>query len=413
MDLPEGEGGRVTIRWSAIERARRPAVAVIEELGRDHALTPGDVSGCARTYPDVLRAGWAVYDRHFQRFCGARLDPQFWRLESPVQWSGTPIVSDAAPMVLVGTGPSLLEGLDDLRRHRDSVHIVTSPRGADALEDAGLLPDIVLIEHQTPVDAQFSVQSLTERRRRWRSEVPLIVTDGRTPAALVADLPTDRLLILDPLPTWGLWPATAAAMALSSGAQAVALLGVDLGTHERPDPRHGALRDLLSLAVMGAHVPCVDLGLSGSRKTGWVPSTLTAIVGGRRRPLTAARLETPSVDVRRAAAAEAWARTTSLVDAAQVTLESAGRVRDGDHSPQAITAVTRALTHLLDRGRDPVVRSDVQDGLGCTFLPRYWRTPPDLALGASAWRPAALVAHELVQQHGALQRVLQLSGGSA
>lgn len=401
----------MTPQWSARLAARPPVLPVVEELGRDWALAPNQLSAGARTNPDVVRAAWSLYDRYFTRFCGAQLDPQFWRLEHPGSWRGTPIVTDGAPIVIVGTGPSMRSGLDELRRHRHHVHLVTSPRGADALEDAGLVPDVVLIEHQTPVDAQFSVQALKERRRDWRSRVALVVTDARTPAALVGDLPTDRLLTLDPLPTWGLWPATAAAMAVSAGAATVALLGVDLGTRDRPDARQNAMRDLLSLVVLGTPIACVDLGIEGSRKTGWTPGHLSTFVGSSvRQPLAVLRVASTTPEERRLKAVAAWRRTASLAGEALVTLDAACRVRGGDHSPRAVAGLERGLTGMLDRSRDPVVRQDVQDGLGCTFLPRYWRAPPDLTLGASLWRPAALAAHELVHQFRALDRRLRASG---
>lgn len=405
----------MTIQWSAVAAARQPAVAVVEELGRDRALTPTELRPSVCLRPDVVRAAWAVYDRHFGRFCGARLDPQFWQLEHPAVWRGMPIVTDGTPMVIVGTGPSLRAGLDELRRHRDRIHVVTSPRGADVLEDAGLVPDVVLIEHQTPVDAQFSVHARTERRRHWPTQVSLVVTDGRTPLSLVADVPCDRLVNLDPLPTWGLWPATAAAMAVSCGARAVALLGVDLGALERPDPRHDALRDLLSLVVMGSSVTCVDLGIGGSSKIGWLPGHLTAILdcAGRRHPLGLARVPTRPIEERREAAATASRHAAPVADVARVALDAAGRVRDGDRTPGAIADLARSVAQLLAHGQDPSIRQAVQDGLGCAFLPRYWRTPPDLALGAALWRPAALAAHEVVHQHHALERRIGIGGGTA
>lgn len=404
----------MTIHWSAVQAARRPAVAVVEELGRDGALTLDELNPSTRTHTDILQAAWAVYDRYFERFCGARLDPQFWRLEQPAKWRGMPVVTDGTPVVIVGTGPSLRSGLDDLRRHRERIHLVTSPRGADALEDAGLVPDVVLIEHQTPVDAQFSVQALTERRRHWRTHGALLVTDARTPPSLVGDVPLDRLISLDPLSTWGLWPATAAAMAVSCGARAVALLGVDLGTCVRPDSRQNALRDLLSLVVMGSAVMCVDVGIGGSRKTGWMPGSLSAIVDrGARRPLVVARVPTMSAEEGREAAAAAWRRTASVVDSARGVFEVACRVRDGDGSAVSIAALVSGLAQLMDCATDPVMRQDVQDGLGCAFLPRYWRTPPDLSLGAKLWRPVALAAHELVHQHRALARCLRMDGVAA
>jgi hypothetical protein len=54
---------------------------------------------------------------------------------------------------------------------------------------------------------------------------------------------------------------------------------------------------------------------------------------------------------------------------------------------------------LLTAGESATTRQDLQDGLGISFLPRYWRSAPDLSLGAQLWRPALLAAHELLQQH--------------
>ncbi len=56
---------------------------------------------------------------------------------------------------------------------------------------------------------------------------------------------------------------------------------------------------------------------------------------------------------------------------------------------------------------DQVGLPGLQDGLGLSFLPRFWRSKPDAAIGSRLWRPAAMAAHELLQQHRALDERLR------
>lgn len=403
----------MTASWTEVARAAGPAVRLVEEIGCDRALTPGDLSAAVRTDVEVLRACWAAYERQWARFCGARLDPQFSRLSHPAAWSGVPVVGDDTPVVVVGTGPSLTAALPVLSRVRPHVHLFTSPRGADALSDAGLQPDVVVVEHQTPLDAQFSVQALAERTHPWRDHA-LIVTDERTPAVLLDGIAADRLLVLDPLPTWGLWPGTAVATALLAGAVTVALLGVDLGTPAIADLRQQPLSELLGLLALRTPTRCVDVGHAGAAKPGWQVAPLDDIVGsGRRRPLAVARLPWPAVGERLARADAARRRLAPLVSQAGAALDAAIRVRDGDRSADRCLAMMAALETLLESGFDPETRDDVQTGLGCGYLPRYWRTPPDRALGPLLWRPLALCAHEVIAQHRALVVQLRRYGVSA
>lgn len=319
-------------------------------------------------------------------------------------------VTDGAPVVVVGTGPSLRRMLPELRRVRPGVHIFTSPRGADALAEAGLIPDLVLVEHQTPLDAQFSVQERWHRGHHAITRVPWVAADTRTPAALLEAVPTDRLFVPDPMPSWGLWPATAAALALRTGAKAVALLGVDLGTAERPDPTHAPLRDLLGLLANHSDVSCIDAGPGGARKLRWVPESLEALpTGGAASPLRVTTSPWLEPAERLADAVRLLEGIEPLVAHASSTLAAACAVRDGDESAVALGALVDRLTALVAAGRLIENRIDVQEGLGAAFLPRYWRLPPDSQLGARLWRPAALAAHEVVAQHRALrQQTLRL-----
>jgi hypothetical protein len=111
--------------------------------------------------------------------------------------------------------------------------------------------------------------------------------------------------------------------------------------------------------------------------------------------------------VRLLRATEIWQRLRPLGTRAQATLAAAGAVRDGDRSVGTVQRMSDALAHLLAAGQELNTRIDVQDGLGVSFLPRLWRTPPDLGLGPQLWRAAALASHELVAQHRTLGHQLE------
>lgn len=381
---------------------------LVERIGADRALVPEDLGPLTADAAAALPAFWAAYERHWRGFCGARLDPMFSVLSHPARLTGALRVTPGAAVVIAGTGPSLAPALPALRRLRHAMHLVTSPRGAEVLADAGLVPDVVVIEHQTALDAQFSVGERAHRPSRVLAAVPLVAADARTPAALLEGLAADRLFVPDPQPTWGLWPATAVALALGAGAAGVGLVGVDLGTRAEPDAGHAPLADLLGLLAGAAAVPCVDVGVGGAMKAHWTPGTLDALAaGGAVAPLAldARPWRTPLARHERAVAT--WHRLAPLVARAADTLAAAVAVRDGDRSPQACRRVADGLEALLAAGATLDTRVDVQEGLGATFLPRFWRTTPDPSLGARLWRAAALASHELLQQHRTLGAVLE------
>jgi hypothetical protein len=411
------DGGRSAIVTDRRVTARTAAtLALFELVGSDRARRPeevGPIAGAPLAEAGALPAIWEAYGAHFRHFTGARLDPQFERLEHPARLTGSIAVTDGAPVVIVGTGPSLRQMLPELRRVRASVHLFTSPRGADALSECGLIPDLVLVEHQTPLDAQFSVQERWHRGRHAIARVPWVAADARTPAPLLDSVPSDRLFVPAPLPSWGLWPATAAALALGSGSRAVALLGVDLGTAGEPDPAHAPLRALLGLLAAHTDVSCVDAGPAGAAKPRWVADSLDALAaGGAASPLAVSTTPWQDAAERLTDAVRLADGIEPLVAHASATLAAACAVRDGDRSAEALAVLTDRLTQLLAAGGRIENRIEVQEGLGASFLPRFWRVPPDPALGARLWRPAALAAHELVGQYRALrQRTLRLGAG--
>lgn len=384
------------------------ALTLFEIVGSDRTLSADAIAPLgpgSLDYSGAMSALWDAYTKQFRRFTGARLDPQFNRLDHPARLTGSLVVTDGAPVVIVGTGPSLRQTIPELRLVRPGVHLFTSPRGADALGEFGLIPDLVLAEHQTPLDAQFSVQDRWHRRRHAISRVPWVAADPRTPAALLEGVSTDRLFVPFPLPSWGLWPATAVALALGSGSRAVALLGIDLGAGEHPDPAHVPLRTLLEW--LGAHtgVSCVDAGPSGAPKAHWSPDSLEALAaGGAAAPLVVSTRPWMDRTERLTAAVRLADGLEPLAAQASATLAAASHVRDGDVSAVALAALRDNLTRLLAVGERLENRIDVQEGLGASFLPRYWRVPPDPSLGAQLWRPAALAAHEVVELHRSLRR---------
>lgn len=394
---------------ASVAIARADVVSdLVERIGADRALVPDELGALTPAAAAALPAFWAAYARHWRGFCGARLDPMFSRLRHPARQTGSLRVASGQSVVIVGTGPSLAPALPALLRLRRALHLVTSPRGAEVLAEAGLVPDLVLIEHQTALDAQFSVGERAHRPSRALADVPLVAADARTPAALVGDVAAERLFVPDGLPTWGLWPATAVALALAAGAARVGLVGIDLGTRTHPDAAQTPLADLLGLLAGAVAVPCVELGATGAMKAGWMPGTLEALAaGGPVAPLTLDVRPWLTPSARHEQAADTWRRVTPLVAQAADALDAAAAVRDGDRSPRACGRVVRALDALLAAGAALENRVDVQEGLGASFLPRYWRTAPDPSLGPRLWRAAALASHELLQQHRTLGALLE------
>ena len=379
------------------------ALDLYARIGRDHAIVEADLGALAPEASAALPAMWAAYQRHWRGFCGSQLDPQFCHLESPAHVTGAVRVANGAPVVVVGTGPSLRPALPALRRLRSGLHLFTSPRGAAVLAAAGIVPDLVLVEHQTALDAHFSLRD--QAHRTSAGMAPLVAADARTPAGLLHGVPADRLFVPDPLPTWGLWPATAVALAQLSGARTVGLLGIDLGRPECPDPLQAPLCDLLGVLAANATVACVDLGDRGAIKPHWPGATLHDIAAaGALPPLQLEARPRPPAAVRYARALAAWQRLAPLADDARATFNAACQVRDGDGSAQARDTMLHGLDRLLAAGAALATRVDVQEALGASFLPGFWRTPPDPALGAQLWRSAALAGHELVHQHQALGR---------
>jgi hypothetical protein len=407
-------------------------------IGSDRCLTLGELEDVDRRCHSAsetraqIAAAWDVYQQSFDGFCETQLDPQFHHLNHPATHTGSLQLDAGDPVLVVGTGPSLTTQLPQLLRLRPQVRIFTSPRGAEVLAKHGIAPDLVLIEHRTALDAHHSARHGLDGTDDSLAGAALIAADRRTPASLIAHLDADRLFVPDPLPTWGAWPATLVAMAIDAGASRIGLLGIDLGTTERPDPAFAPLSALLSLlstyarcdapqagraspsrpALTAPHVKrtsqgrpamTVDCGPTGARKNGWPVATLDDLTASRTlEPVTIGRRPALSIGERRTMAAVAMRRLAPAIERARRALEVAMCARAGAADAAALVA---AAQDMLEWGRDRQLRIDIQETLGVSFLPRLWRSGIDIAgLDRAIWRPVLLAAHEMVGQADALRR---------
>jgi hypothetical protein len=83
-----------------------------------------------------------------------------------------------------------------------------------------------------------------------------------------------------------------------------------------------------------------------------------------------------------------------------LTLATAARAGVPD-----VVGLREAAAEMLSWREDRIVRVDIQEGLGVSFLPRLWRLGIDASLGVWLWRPLMLAAHEVVGQANRLAAV--------
>ena len=355
-----------------------------------------NMSGTAIVRGRKTASAWALYKEGFGSYCETRLDPLFHRLRHPARLVGR-LEPHPAPVLVVGTGPSLAAAIPDVRRLRDRLRIATSPRGAEALQAVDVVPDLILVEHRTALDAHHSA-------RRWRDghavpsyAAPLVAAEWRTPASIVEGL-GERIFVPEDLPTWGAWPATLAAMALQAGATRVGLVGIDLGSRAAPDPAFVPLARLLGLIAQWSEAPTLDCGTIGAPKPHWTRAPLDQLAADTPCPPFSAVLRpAPNPHSRRADARALLRRLESHVERGRVLLVEALHARS-DGGPVA----SNGAAELLSWREDRALRIDLQEGLGLSFLPRLWRSGISARIGGAAWRPVALAAHELVGQADAL-----------
>ena len=366
-----------------------------EAIGTDRYLTERELMEATGQHRELARA-WHLYRSMFDGFCETKLDPMFHRFRHPARVTGSPGLNAEETVIVVGNGPSATREIRALTRVRDRVRLFTSPRGADLLAAHGLVPDLVLVEHRTALDAHHSARHVHDGGTDALAAAPLVAADWRTPASLLARVSPDRLFVPDVWPTWGVWPATAVALAAESGAGRVALLGIDLGTAERPDPGFEPLATLLSLLARLVPGRTFDCGMGGAAKDGWAPQPVDELASSTAlRPLEIARHTALPIDARIALANDALGRLQPFVTRAQEILALSLSARAGNPD---LAGLREAAAEMFAWQRDRQIRLDLQETLGLSFLPRLWRVGIDLSLGPALWRPLVLATHELVKQ---------------
>src|SRR5215207_2520020 len=86
-------------------------------IGSDRFLTPTEVEQAAEPHP-LTASAWELYASHFQGFTGATLDPLFHRLVHPATRMGSVRLDPGTAVLVIGTGPSLLAGIDAVKEMR-------------------------------------------------------------------------------------------------------------------------------------------------------------------------------------------------------------------------------------------------------------------------------------------------------
>lgn len=367
----------------------------LKAIGSDRQLRVDDVQAdLSRT---LMVDAWQLYRLHFGGFTASRVDPQFARLDHPAQYVAQPMVSPGTTIVVAGAGPSLAVCAPELLRLRKRLSIWTSIRGAEALATHGLTPDLIAVQHSSDLDAYLTVRHLRDRNgANPILTAPAVLAEPKTPASLLAGLDGERLATFDPACGWGHWPASLAWLACSAGARAIALAGIDLGASDAADPSQEPLRGLLGEIAGGASVPTIDAG-HGAIKAGWARQSLDITVGASGKPdVVFDNHPWTSPDQRRAELEATLIALRDYIDAAATFRARAMEQR-----------VTRDTTRegplaeawqILRRWRDSEsIRVAFQEGLGVTFLPRFWRMEDRDVVGPM-WRPIVLATDEIVRQ---------------
>jgi hypothetical protein len=366
-------------------------------IGSDRYLTATEVDRAAEPH-SATAAAWDVYTSAFQGFTGATLDPDFSRLANPAARVGR-IKLDAGTTVLVaGTEPSLLSHVEAIKAIRERLRIFTSPQGAVMLRENGIAADLILVEHETAVAARHAARqagpdfACGPDGSGTTDGCSLVAADWRTPASLLRGVPEELLFVPAPMLTWGLWQATAVAMAAAATASRIALVGMDL--QEASDAR---LRALLELLARLAPFTALDCS-AHSPKRGWVSATVAETAGTK----VLGRIDTklwvaPSVAERLHQAHAELIELAPIVDRAERLLGLAGQAHEMDDIASTL-ALEAGIEEVMSWRHQPRVRALLQETLGASFLPRLWRAGVEPSRGRALRRPLLLATHELTRR---------------
>ncbi|MGE0039826.1 MAG: hypothetical protein AB7H88_00810 [Vicinamibacterales bacterium] len=362
----------------------------VAEIGTDHYLTPGEVAGIHdRPAPAAV---WDTYRAHFRAFTGSRLDPQFWGLDSPIRFQGHPRVTPGTTVVIAGHAavtPAFCRDLTYVRRH---VSVWSSAAGAEALAGRGLAADLVIAQHRTDLESAAHVRHVRDRNGyNVLGGVPVVVADPRLPGALLAGVPDARLAGINAARGWGLWPATLTSLAVSAGASAVVLAGLDLAT-----AGGRALDAVLGVIARTADIPFIAADVA-TPPEGWLQARLRDTPGPRGFPaVEMTRTVDASQEQRRARLAE-HLRTAGDVLRTAAVFRSAALEARRHRDSRGDARLEDAWRQLMAWRRQRELRLAVQDGLGAGLLARAWREAPETVRGP-LWRPVLLLTSELVAQ---------------
>ena len=353
-------------------------------IGDDRYVTPGELP------PESGEAGhalWEVYDRHFGRFTGAGLDPAFGRFVRADVPFGQARFSAGSPVVVAGAGPGLDAVVADLRAVRARVIVVADPAGAAALQRHALTPDLVIIERE-PGGRENApgVEPLVLGQRA------ALLIDPSAPVAAFERSAGVRRLARD-LPSWGVWAATAVAVALRGGSTRLVTLGlVGVGgavERARTDA-------LLSTLAIHSGAECLEVGPQSGRAGWWPVSWPNVVPSDAPEHAVVTWHDLGGAALLRAEAERDLLFLAPLLPHAREALALARRVRAGESVNSR--ELCRAIEMLLVWGADPSIRWALQRALGLTFLPRLWRTGVSMATPQRLWRPLVLALHELIEQ---------------
>lgn len=158
---------------------------ILGEIGTDRYLAPDEITA-STDVREFLQYAWEIYARCFDAFTGAKLDPFFYRFENAHIPSGRTLTEGNPAVLVVGTGPSLKSGIQELERVRDRFLIFTSLRGSEAIQEFGISPDLIILEHSSPLEAELSARNAYVTKPKAHSEpVPWIACEERTPPRLI------------------------------------------------------------------------------------------------------------------------------------------------------------------------------------------------------------------------------------
>jgi hypothetical protein len=211
----------------------------------------------------------------------------------------------------------------------------------------------------------------------------MVAADWRTRRELLAGVSPESLFVPAASPTWGVWPATAVAMAVEAGASRVAIVGFDEGANEGRRPHQGRAA-LLELIARLAPFTAFDCGGTVAPARGWVAASVHEVAGN---PVSG-RLETSlwrasGRDERAMLLRDELAELAPILERAR-ELSASNMLSD------------EATGEVIGWREQPRVRVLLQESLGVSLLPRLWRLGADQSFGRT--RRVRLALSEIVAQ---------------